>query len=227
MSAGYQVSADPGTVITFSHTLTNTGDVEDTFSVQTLSKQGWSIQTQPAQVTLMPEINATLTISVSVPAGLSAGVSDTLTVTAWSLEDPMVMDNLFDEVIVALVPGLVLTPDLGVTSLPGQVVIYEHLLTNTGNGVDTFDLSAVSSQGWGVTVNPRIALLSEGEYTTVEVWVYVPDRVDAGTEDLTTVTAVSQSDVAVSATVTDTTKVTDWPYKVFLPWVSNGYNPLR
>jgi hypothetical protein len=227
LSAGYQVSADPGTVITLTHLLTNTGDVKDTFSVQALSKQGWSIQIQPALVTLMPEINAALTISVSVPAGLSVGVSDTITVTAWSLADPMVMDALMDEVEVALVPGLVLTPDLGVTSLPGQVVIYEHVLTNSGNGMDTFELSAVSSQGWGMTVTPQIALLSEGESAMVEVWVYVPRGTRVGTEDLTTVTAVSQSDVLVSATVEDTTRITDWPYKVFLPWVSNGYNPIR
>ena len=119
---------------------------------------------------------------------------------------------------VALVPAVSLEPDRAAGGTPG-LVVYEHTLTNLSNGSETFLLSASSSLGWGVSVQPASVLLAQGGTATVKVFVSIPASAAPGTVDVTTVTATSQSDGSVSDTATDSTTRQAYPYGVYLPLV--------
>ena len=46
LSPGYRQNARPGSVVTYTHTLTNTGGVSDTFILDIASSQGWPVALQ-------------------------------------------------------------------------------------------------------------------------------------------------------------------------------------
>jgi hypothetical protein len=214
--------SDPGTQAVFTHTVSNTGNAQDTFAVSASSTSGWAVEVTPAQVTLPAGDSAVVTVKVDVPAGLAAGTTDTVNVSVASILNPAVVDGAQNDVTVALVPALTFTPDRAAGVLPGGPVVYEHTLTNDGNGTDTFHLSASSSQGWGVTIEPFGVTLAAGSSETVRVYVSVPAGTAEGTTDVTMVTATSLGDASVSASVVDTTTAQGWPYSLFLPLVNRA-----
>ena len=111
------------------------------------------------------------------------------------------------------VAGVTFEPDRSAAGAPGATVTHQHTLTNNGNLVDTFTLTAVSSQGWTVEVMPAEVTLGIGASTTVEVKVTIP--VGASVTDVTVVTATSQADSTVSDSITDRTS----SGLIFLPMV--------
>jgi predicted outer membrane repeat protein len=196
-------TADPGTLVVYNHTLTNTGLDSDTFVLSHSSSQGWTV-TYGAPGELGPGEEAAVVVNVTVPGGLLAGTVDTTVITATSQSDPDVFDTATDTTTVDQVAGVSLEPDRSDTGEPGTIVTYTHSLENTGNGTDTIDLSHVSSQGWTVTYDTPV-VLDAGEETTVVVSVTVPAGTLSDTVDSTTLTATSQADPAVSDSATDTT----------------------
>jgi hypothetical protein len=194
-----------GTVITYAHTLTNTGDLTDTYTISIDSSQGWGTLLAPASVELAPGETATAEIRVEVPSVGVGGVTDVTRVTAQSLT-PSVSDEAIDTTTVEMMAGVAFEPDRAGSTSPGVVIAYTHTLTNTGDGPDTFVLTHHSSEGWTVTYESPIAL--EYEMTrTVLVSVTVPVGALSGVVDTTTITATSQHTATVSATVVDTTTV--------------------
>ena len=126
-------------------------------------------------------------------------------------------------------PGSVqLAPDRSGSAAPGTFITYTHTLTNTGNCTATFGLVYTSSQGWAlVSPNWPITLAPQGKQA---VWVTITIPADAisGTVDSTVVTATSQADVAVFASVVDTTTVVGElveGWNVYLPLVLRSYDP--
>ena len=53
---------------------------------------------------------------------------------------------------VSQVAAVDVSPDNATSADPGDVVYYAHVVTNNGNGDDTIDMTAVSSNGWTVQV---------------------------------------------------------------------------
>ncbi|MDH4139738.1 MAG: hypothetical protein OEV43_04130, partial [Coriobacteriia bacterium] len=109
--------------------------------------------------------------------------------------------------------GLSVSPDNISGAAPDTTVVYEHTIANSGNAEDTFDLTAVSSQGWTVEIVDgggsaiSTVTLSAETSTTVYVRVTVPADAANGTEDVTVLTATSQTDPEVTDSATDTTLV--------------------
>lgn len=109
--------------------------------------------------------------------------------------------------------GVDVDPDRAAGGAAGSTIVYEHTVTNTGNGTDTFDLSALSSLGWPVQVtdadnNPLSEITLDRESSaTVYVRVTIPANEATGKRDVTTLTATSQSDPTVTDSVRDTTAV--------------------
>jgi len=120
---------------------------------------------------------------------------------------------------VAPAGDLTLEPDHDGEGRPGQQVVYTHTLTNTSNVVQTINLSAVSSQGWAVSVTPTRIALPAGASTSVTVRVTVPGTVPSGTVDTTTVTAHGQ--VIGHDTATDRTTITG--VYIYLPLIVRRY----
>jgi len=114
--------------------------------------------------------------------------------------------------------GITFTPNRSGSGNPGKVVSYSHTLTNAGAGPDTFSISTSSSQGWSVTTNPAGPVaLAGGQSTSIVVNITIPAGTAISTSDTTTVTATSDVDPTLTASVTDTTLVV--PFEIDLPLI--------
>ena len=123
------------------------------------------------------------------------------------------------------VAALTLTANGAQSANPGTTVNYPHTLTNTGNGSDTFNLTAVNTagpvvlsniqifldNGSGLPTGPAItntgALAVNGTFKFI-VQGTVPAGATNATTSTVTVTATSTTDNTKTASNTDTTTVT-------------------
>lgn len=126
---------------------------------------------------------------------------------------------------VTQVASLLLTANGNRTATPGSVVYYPHTLTNTGNGLDTFSLTAVSAStpfqmttvqifadnGSGLPTGPAITstgVLAAGAQFKFIVAGTLPNSATALQTNVITVTGASVLTPAQTAVNTDTTTVT-------------------
>jgi len=171
-------------------------------------------------------------LAIGTPAGTS--IDNTATV---NFED--VNGNTLTEVsntvttTVAQVAGVDISPAaLASSADPGDLVCYAHVVTNTGNGSDTIDLTTSSTQSWtgtlyldlGVvgTYEPGTdtpltntgggaavdtgALSADGDIDLI-LCVQVPAGTPNGTSDQTTITGTSVFDAGEVDAATDTTTI--------------------
>lgn len=144
-------SGAPGTAVVFAHTLMNLGNGPDSFTVTGVSTRGWP-------VTLYHDVNgngildagdsaltapvvlgyggvADLLAQVAIPSSGTAGVSDTVTVTATSRFNPAVSAAVPDRVDVSGAP-LVISLSKQVdrpTAVAGDVLTYTLSYATTGS----------------------------------------------------------------------------------------------
>ncbi len=123
-------------------------------------------------------------------------------------------------IIVPHVSGVALSPNHTDSANPNSVVTYTHILTNTGNDPDTFDIAHHSSQGWIVAYDTPINA-GYGQTATVVISVTVPAGVISGTVDTTVITATSQADTNVWASATDTTIIGG--AQIYLPLILKNH----
>ncbi|NTU79733.1 MAG: hypothetical protein HGA45_10085, partial [Chloroflexales bacterium] len=137
--------------VTFSHIVTNTGDVTGTFLVSTpifegTPPAGWSIGTvTPSSLTLGPQITSTLEIVVNTPTipPPTSPVTLTFQVSVQGASPPRsVSQSDFITVPVARSFSFVPTASEAVTTTAGANVSFTYTLTNTGNAVDSFSVAA-------------------------------------------------------------------------------------
>jgi uncharacterized membrane protein len=204
LSPNREDSAPPESVVTYTHILTNTGASEYTFTITHESSQGWTV-THDSPITVGDKVSRTLVVSVSVPAGAISGTVDTTVITATSWDDSSVSAAVTDTTTVGHAPGVELEPGSTRNAEPGDVVTYTHILTNSGNHTDTFDLSI--SSGWGTLVLGQVTdKLGAGKKETIVVSVTVPNDASDGSYT-TVITAASRADNSVRDTAEDITNV--------------------
>jgi len=95
-------TAAPGTVITYSHALTNTGNYTDTFELDYSSSQGWAQVSPTSFVTLATGATQAVLVTITVPSGAMSGTVDTTVITATSQADPDVSDTATDTTTVTV-----------------------------------------------------------------------------------------------------------------------------
>ncbi|HWQ14695.1 MAG TPA: right-handed parallel beta-helix repeat-containing protein [Roseiflexaceae bacterium] len=231
-------SARPGDVVTYTHRVTNTGNIHFTsLLLSATSSRGWDqiTITPSGAFSVRPGESQLITVSVKLPTGAdprvaASGGPDTLTVTVtgrYRLEgqtaDQVVSDTALDvtnveaKVVIELVP-----PALSGRGLPGTTLPYVHTIRNSGNIASTIALTVstnlnppgVSPPPWVTTLSPSGNItLQPGEQRSVSVLVTIPPRstnVTSGTVALTTlrVTTVDPVDATQNRVFTDTTTVT-------------------
>lgn len=99
-----------------------------------------------AALVLAPSASA-----VGTPAGVSITNQATVSFTDANGNPLQSLSNVVTTVV-SQVGGLTVDPDRASTASPGDVVTYAHVVTNTGNGNDTIELSLVDSNGWAATL---------------------------------------------------------------------------
>ncbi len=104
LSPDYDRAVPPGTATVYSHILSNTGAVTDTYAITYADTLGWSPSVTPTLVyTLPPGSAVPVTATVVVPTGLLSGTRDTLVITAASQTVLGLFDTATDATSVARV----------------------------------------------------------------------------------------------------------------------------
>jgi uncharacterized membrane protein len=219
ITVGYNRYADPGEVLTFTHSLSNAGNYTDTFALIHHSSQDWPVG-HGASVSVGYQQTTTVWISLTVPTTALSSTVETTVITATSQADMDIQVAVSGATTVRQVAGVDLAPDRSGSAVPGSVVTYTHTLTNSGNGADSFVIDCQSSQGWNVDCKSQLAL-GPGQTATILVSLPVPADVTVGTTDMTLVSVQSLADVNVQTTVTDVTIVQDMTnvWYIYLPLV--------
>lgn len=175
-------------------------------------------------------VTASLVLAAGTPAGTVISNQATVTYTD-SNGNPLSVASNVVTTTVSQVASVTVAPDGSSTASPGDTVFYAHQITNGGNGSDTIDVTAVSSNGWvtalyydnngdgafdagdtamtdsdGDSVPDTGALAADG-VINILAGVTVPPGTADGTADTLTVTATSSFDTAVLDIATDTTTV--------------------
>jgi hypothetical protein len=99
LSPGYSQTTYPGSIITYSHILTNTANITDSVLFQVTSSQGWNVITNglgsgtiPGSITWTQEVGAgqpyILDLGLFVPESAISGTVDLMTITATSQSMP-------------------------------------------------------------------------------------------------------------------------------------------
>ena len=173
---------------------------------------------------------ATPVLALGTPAGTPITNQATVDYTDSNGNALQTLSNVVTT-IVAQVSAVTVDPDRSSNATPGDVVYYAHRVTNIGNGSDTVDLTAVSSNGWVTAVffdadgsqtftpgdvlstdtdgdlTPDSGLLGADGFYNILVRVTVPAGVPNGTVDTTTVTGTSNFAPFSSDTAIDTTTI--------------------
>ena len=201
-------SGYPGATVTYTLVLTNAGNYTDTFTL-TVGSTAFTTTVTPSSVGPLGQgLSQSVAVTVQIPAGAAPGVSDTaiITATSWGNSNQSANSILTTASImwhVALAPA-----SAARSGDPGAMVTYTLVLTNTGNALDTFTLTAGSSMAFTTTVTPSsVGPLSAGASRSVTVTVQIPAGAAGGLTDAATLTATSQGDASQSARSTLTTTV--------------------
>ncbi|MCS6882248.1 MAG: NEW3 domain-containing protein [Oscillochloridaceae bacterium] len=180
----------PGAVLTFTHTLTNTGNAADSFDLSVSSSEpGWTVAVSPTAALNVPRNGTrTITVQAAIPAGLGAGASTTITVTATGREGGP-SASATDVARVASITAADLSPGQRRNLNPGESVTYTHTVTNTGTTTTAFIIeTSDSAAGWSSTVTGSpTPVLGPGQRATITVQVNAPASAAPGEQNTTRV----------------------------------------
>ncbi len=161
-------------------------------------------------------ITGTVPADSSAPIDVSFNETMTFTLGTYtatlriSTDDP-VAPTLFVPVTMHIVPpeyGVQVSPDMGLTGIPGETITYTVYVTNTSNGpTDSFDISLGSSTFPSSASATSVGPLSPGQMAMFTVTVDIPWGTASGSTDALVVTATSQGDATKTDSVTLTTTV--------------------
>lgn len=219
LSPDQAASGAPGSAVTYTLSISNTGSVIDTFDLTVADE--WATVLSGDSITLAAGASGTLTAVTTIPPDAAAGATGTSLVTAVSQNDSSVSDDTLLTTTATAVYGVSIHSDQTTLSgTMGTVVTYTLQISNTGNTTDTFSLSAANDNGWLSDLSTGSIVLAAGASETMLITVHVPaDAVD-GEMNVTMVTAVSGNNPAVTDNVTlatTATAVITPTYLIYLP----------
>jgi uncharacterized membrane protein len=219
LSGDDALSGPVGGEVIYSVTITNTGNVVDTFDLLAAGN-AWTTSLSAQAVTLAAGESHELLVTVSIPPGAADQGTDAATITATSQGDNTKTDSaiLTTTAIAAPVYGIALSEDDGLSGPVGGEVSYTIAITNTGNVVDTFDLM-VGGNTWTASLSDQTVTLAAGESQAVSVSVMIPPSASDLETDTATITATSQGDNSQTDSAILTTTAISQQVKIYLPAV--------
>jgi CSLREA domain-containing protein len=231
MPASQLREALPGETVTFTHTVTNIGQSAGTFTPSLTLSQGspWSgALTDPAPFNLNAGESRVVTMTVTVPNAPIPDAGTLVTATLTVLASGGASASAASVTRVGLVPGFTLSPATVPTLNlpPGATAVFTHTLTNTGNGSDTFVVTATLSSGLeNLVVTPSAPfLLARNASQQVVVQARVRDGQAVGVQTIQ-VTGERVGGGVASQTQTDTVNVQAAPGVRLSPGQTQNVTP--
>ncbi len=207
----------PGSAITYTVWLTNSGNVTDSFDISAMGD--WTTAVSPTNATLSASDSIQVWLWAEVPVDALYGAMDTAVLTATSTNDPAASatTNLTTSAAAVYTFDLqAMTP--AQSGEVGTAVTYTIWITNTGNATDTYDLE--TDGAWMADISTSSLGLVPGVSASIAVWVAIPAEAMDGEMDTTVITAVSQNNPATSTTANLTTTARLIQFTIHLPYVS-------
>lgn len=194
-------TTNPGTLITYSHLLTNTGNITDTFTFTVAVPSGWTAPPPATLTGVPPGANRTVIVNVTPPAIITAGSVGGVTVTARSSSAPNPTAAVIDTTTIAAVDGATLTPSNQTTSgVAGNTIFFFPTLRNIGSTTIGFDLS-LTTAGWTSIVTPTVtSVLLPGATLPLTISVQVPPGTPIGVDNLVTLQVKRSGAIPILAT---------------------------
>ncbi len=193
-------SGKPGKELSYSVTVANMGNLDDNYVLTVSDNAGWG----PVLLDNLLEVPAggenQTTLSVTVPANSLGCSNDNVIVTATSRADNTVSDSdsciahaeIVRDVQVSISPSYQ-------ENLPGETLIYDITVRNTGNIAGIYTLENSDSLGWSLSLENTSLAIPPFEYRTTKLTVTIPENAIPCTNDNIRVIATSQENENVSA----------------------------
>jgi hypothetical protein len=190
----------PGSTLTYTVTVKNTGTASDTYSLTTADNAGWSRTISPASLPLAASASGTATLSVTVPENALEGTRDNIIVRATSTENTEVWaeNSSIARAIAVTVRGVEvsISPD-SQDNENGGTLMYTVTVTNTGTVTEDYDLAVDDDAGWTLTLPSSVTDVVPDEGRQVMLTVRIPATAANGASTTITVTATSSENTEV------------------------------
>jgi hypothetical protein len=173
--------------LTYTVTVTNTGNISYTFYLTPTDNAGWSPSVSPTSLTLSAGGSGNATLSVTIPENAIEGTKDNLKVTA---TDNVVSASASCTAQVTITRGVnvSISPN-SKSGANGAVLTYTVTVANTGNVSNTYSLTLSNTAGWPENISPTSLTVPAFSSGTATLNVTIPDNAIDGTIDNVTVTA--------------------------------------
>ena len=212
LPASATATGKPGGTITYTLTLSNTGNMSDTYTIAgSVSGKPWTTNWPPTVGPVAGGGIAQVDVTVQISSTASDGDQSYVVITAASQGDPTKSDTSVLTTTATTQPvqrDVTIAPHTDAqTGDVGTTVAYTLRVTNTGTITDYFNLS-IGGPTWSTTLSVYGLNLKPGEGQPVTVYVQVPAGATNGAQDAATITARS----AVVPTVADSATLTTTAY---------------
>jgi len=203
-------SGPPGETLTYTVTIANEGEAEDTYDLTVTDALAWGATVSPTSLTIAVGSSGTATVVVNIPDGTAGGTEDEITVKGTSRADLTVSDSATCIASAAAVRGVKVTisPE-NQSGKPEEILTYT--VKNEGNVGDTYILSVAGVPDWSPRVENTSLTLNAGRAGETTLTVTIPPSASEGASMTVNVSAISVGDPTVTGSDTCRMTVTSAP----------------